>query len=125
MSNQIQSLCGTHSLPCEFSFEAKEEGYYAAHLYIRPEFEIPEVTWNTKRIKVSIEIQITTQLQEVIRKLLHKYYEQRRKGLGVEKIKWQWDYKSDEFSANYLGHIVHYVEGMIMEIREKQKEEIT
>ena len=38
-------------------------------------------------------------------------------------MKWQWDYKSDEFSANYLGHILHYVEGMIVEIREKQKKE--
>lgn len=71
-----------------------------------------------------IEIQITTQLQEVIRSLLHKYYEDRRKGVEAEGTKWQWDYKSDEFVANYLGHILHYVEGMIMDIREKQRKEI-
>ena len=81
--------------------------------------------WDTERVDVSIEIQITTQLQEVIRKLLHKYYEDRRKRIIEEDIKWQWNYKSDEFIANYLGHILHYVEGMIMEIREKQKESIT
>ncbi|GAI51334.1 unnamed protein product [marine sediment metagenome] len=56
--------------------------------------------------------------------MLHKYYEETRKRLEKEDIKWQWNYKSDEFVANYLGHILHYVEGMIMEIREKQKEEI-
>lgn len=56
--------------------------------------------------------------------MLHKYYEDKRKGIREEDIKWQWDYKSDEFATNYLGHILHYVEGMIMEIREKQKEEI-
>jgi hypothetical protein len=56
--------------------------------------------------------------------LLHKYYEERRKKIGAEDVKWQWNYKTDEFVANYLGHILHYVEGMIMEIRDKQKEEM-
>jgi len=54
-------------------------------------------------------------------RLLHKYYEERRKKLKKEDIIWQWDWRSDEFSANYLGHILHYIEGMIMEIREKQR----
>ena len=40
-----------------------------------------------------------------------------------DDMKWQWDYKSDEFTANYLGHILHYVEGRIVELRDKQKEE--
>ena len=125
MVGNISSLCRQHSLPCDAFFEAKEEGYYAAHLHTECEFEIPAPTWDTERITVSIEIQITTQLQEAIRRLIHKYYEKRRELIKEEDIKWQWNYKSDEFVANYLGHILHYVEGMIMEIREKQKEEIT
>jgi hypothetical protein len=124
MISKVKSICEEHSMGCKVSLEATEEGYYAAHLYIRKEFEIPKVTWDTEWIDVSIEIQITTQIQEVIRKLLHKYYEETRKRLEKEDIKWQWNYKSDEFVSNYLGHILHYVEGMIMEIREKQKEEI-
>ena len=123
--DKIQSLSGQCSLPCQIFLEAKEEGYYAAHLYTEQEFEIPRVTWDTERISVSIEIQITTQIQEVMRKLLHKYYEERRKSIKKEDIKWQWNYESDEFVANYLGHILHYVEGMIMEVRTAQKEEIT
>ena len=125
MIGKVKSICEEHSMGCKVSLEATEEGYYAAHLYIRKEFEIPKVTWDTERIDISIEIQITTQIQEVIRKLLHKYYEHTRKRLEKEDIKWQWNYKSDEFVANYLGHILHYVEGMIMEVRKKQKEEIT
>jgi len=116
---KIHTLCEQHGLPCKASLEAREEGYYAAHLYTKQEFEIPKVTWDTERVEVSIEIQITTQLQEVIRRLLHKYYEERRKRVREEDTKWQWNYKSDEFIANYLGHILHYVEGMIMEIRKK------
>lgn len=125
MISKVKSICEEHNMVCKVFLEATEKGYYAAHLYIRKEFEIPKVTWDTEWIDVSIEIQITTQIQEVIRKLLHKYYEHTRKRLEKEDIKWQWNYKSDEFVTNYFGHILHYVEGMIMEIREKQKEEIT
>ena len=49
-------------------------------------------------------------------------YEKKRIMDKKPKFKWQWDYTSDEFAANYLGHILHYVEGMIIDIREKQKD---
>lgn len=119
--NKTRSLCEEKNSNCAIQLEAKEEGYYAAHLYTKQTFEIPTKTWDTEKIDVNIEIQITTQLQEVIRRMLHKYYEAKRKKIEKEEVKWQWNYTSDEFSANYLGHILHYIEGMIMEIREKQK----
>ena len=125
MIRKIKSICEEHSMGFKVSLEATEEGYYAAHLDISKKIEIPKVAWDTEWIDVSIEIQITTQIQEVIRRLLHKYYEETRKRLEKEDIKWQWDYRSDMFKANYFGHILHCVEGMIMEIREKQKEGIT
>lgn len=106
---------------CKVEFKAKEEGYYAAHVYIKRTYEIPKFDWNTRNEDILVEIQITTQLQEVIRKLLHKHYETNRKKIDIESTKWQWNYKSDEFSSNYMGHILHYIEGMIMDIRDKQK----
>jgi hypothetical protein len=121
--DKIKSLCEQNNLNHNVFLEAREEGYYAAHLYVQREFEIPRIDWDTDKVGISIEIQVTTQLQDVIRKLLHKYYEERRKQVMGDDMKWQWDYKSDEFSANYLGHILHYVEGMIVEIRERQKKE--
>ena len=120
---RLRSLCGTNQACCEVDFEAKEEGYYAAHAYTEHSCQVPKEDWDTKEIAVSIEIQVTTQLQEVIRSLLHKYYEESRKKLESPELKWQWDYKSEDFSANYLGHILHYVEGMIMEVRSRQKGE--
>lgn len=123
--DKIESHCTEYEMVCRHHLEAREEGYYAAHLYTQQNFEIPKIPWNTERVDLTIEIQITTQLQDVIRVLLHKYYEERRKTIKEDSIKWQWNYKSDEFITNYLGHILHYVEGMIMEIREKQKEEST
>lgn len=121
LSDRVKLLCDSHGAPCKTFLEAREEGYYAAHLYMEKTFEIPKFTWDTERVDASVELQITTQLQEVIRRLLHTYYEDRREK-GRANKKWQWDYSSEEFSANYLGHILHYVEGMIMEVREKQKE---
>lgn len=100
-------------------FEAKDEGYYAAHFYVLVPCNVPRENWDTESLTISVEIQITTQLQEVIKRLLHKHYEQYREKSPTPNTKWQWDYKSDEFAANYLGHILHYVEGMIMDVRDK------
>jgi hypothetical protein len=117
--DKLGNLCAANQ--CEFraDYEAKEEGYYALHIYTKIRCEVPNEDLDTEDRDFAIEIQITTQLQEVIRGLLHKFYESRRKDLGASKA-WQWDYKSDEFAANYLGHILHYVEGMIMEVRDKE-----
>jgi hypothetical protein len=49
------------------------------------------------------------------------YEEMRVKSTKEDNRKWQWNYQSLEFSSNYLGHILHYVEGMILEVRDKQK----
>ncbi|MCL0066090.1 hypothetical protein M1N79_04355, partial [Dehalococcoidia bacterium] len=120
LENKLKSLCAANYDHCDW--EAKEEGYYAVHLYRRDEFEIPAAFFDTQKVSVLIEIQITTQIQEVIRKLLWDYYERSRsKIVPSSEIVWQWEWKTDKFMANYLGHILHYLEGMIMEIRDKEK----
>lgn len=125
LTHKIESLCAQCNIPpCRVELEAREEGYYAAHIYIRQPFEIPTQEWNRKEICSSVEIQVTTQLQEVIRTLLHKYYTERRKRPSEERPDWKWNYESPEFLANYLGHVLHCVEGMIMEVRKQQKGEI-
>jgi hypothetical protein len=122
VTGRFQVLCDEYNAKCNIHFEAKEEGYYAAHMYVTSRFEVPKMELGTEFVEGSIEIQVTTQLQEVILKLLHEYYEERRKQEKLtENIKWQWDYKSDEFATNYLGHILHYIEGMIMERRDKME----
>jgi hypothetical protein len=113
-----------HSLKCSNSFEARDEGYYAVHVYTQKDFEIPKLNWETEMKSFSIELQITTQLQDVISKLTHKYYENRRVQLKKQDKKWQWNYESEEFTVNYLGHILHYLEGMIMDVRQKGNKNI-
>ena len=120
---KTNQLCKAHNkedIRCDF--EAKQEGYYAVHMYIIEEFEIQSIDWDTEKIKTTVEIQITTQIQEVIRDLLRKYYEDKRsKILPTSELIWQWNYKSPEFTTYYLGHILHYIEGMIMTAREKER----
>lgn len=120
LAEKINNLFKGFDLECSNAYEARDEGYYAVHLYTLSEFDIPQINWDTTRKKISIEIQITTQLQEVIGKLTHQFYEGRRIKLDKDDKKWQWRYESEEFTANYLGHILHYVEGMIMDVRNKQ-----
>lgn len=120
LMGKIEDVLKINLLECNTHFEARDEGYYAVHVYTKKEFDIPKIDWDTEQKTISIEIQITTQLQEVIGKLTHQFYENRRvKQIKLDK-KWQWNYESEEFTANYLGHILHYVEGMIMEVRNKQ-----
>ena len=73
---------------------------------------------------MSVEIQITTEFKEMIKGLLHKYYDINRKMIKDDDYKWQWDYKNEQFVPNYMGHIAHYLEGMIVEIRDKQNNKI-
>jgi hypothetical protein len=121
LMEHMRELATKHSLPHLDEMQARMEGYYAGHFYVRPTVEIPKMTWDTVTSEFSIEIQVTTQLQEVMRQLLHRYYEEHRGIPRAERRDWQWEYRSEEFSANYLGHILHYVEGMIMEVRERDR----
>jgi hypothetical protein len=119
---KIDELCKEQKVDFEYHLEARDEGYYAGHVYVTQRFEIPKITWDTEIITPKVEIQITTQLQELIRQLLHSYYEENRKTINKNE-NWQWQFKSNEFSANYLGHILHYLEGMIVEVRDELRHE--
>lgn len=119
--NEVEMLAKMYQHEFKYSFEAREEGYYAAHTNTSFDMEIPDNNFQPYMGKVNLEIQITTQIQEIIKTLLHKHYEENRKKTIPQDYKWQWDQKSPEFTSNYLGHIIHYVEGMIVEIRDKEK----
>lgn len=118
---EIKNIADGSQCIFNYSFEARDVGYYAAHAGAVVELELLDQNWSPHTTRINVEIQVTTELQEIIKSLLHKYYEENRQKHQQKDYKWQWDYKSDEFATNYLGHIVHYVEGMIVEIRDKQQ----
>lgn len=98
-------------------YEAREEGYYAVHITATCLLTAANKAWEAQKIRVPVEIQICTQVQEVLRALTHKLYEVNRRAPRPTDTKWQWDCHSVEFVPNYLGHILHYADGMIMNVR--------
>lgn len=122
MLEKLKSLADSLGLERRHEYKSEEEGYYAVHFDLKYPFEIPSITFEPRKIESRIEIQINTEIQNVIVDLAHKYYEKRRMKLRSMDPKWQWDYECEEFVPNYLGHIIHYVEGMIMEVRKRSQE---
>lgn len=121
----LSAFATSQNISCFFQMEAKEQGYYAGHFYFCLPFEIPRMNWDTEIRRIWVEVQIATQLQEVLRELLHTFYERRREQIvQPDERKWQWDFRSNEFAVNYLGHILHYVEGTIVDIRDNERERL-
>lgn len=114
---ELDDLCSNHTVMSLKEFKCNDDGYYAAHFYVFHDVDYPTADGPVTRSSLSIEIQITTQLQEVLRKVLHKSYEQIRSVVKESSIPWQWRYKEDGFITNYLGHTLHNIEGLLMKVR--------
>ena len=117
---ELETLAQNHGLRVRSDFEAREEGYYAAHTYVTMQAEIPNIRWDTEKIEFDFEIQTTTQFQEAIRPLTHPFYVARRSRTDPPETKWQWEFKTDEFRVNYLAHTLHHVEGLIVDVRDRE-----
>jgi ppGpp synthetase/RelA/SpoT-type nucleotidyltranferase len=116
----LKSIADAETLISEHDLEARVDGYYGAHFNCQKECDSYTLELSNTVELFTLEVQITTQIKDVIRTLLHKYYEMSRMidtRPSIEKI--AWNYKDEEFIATYLGHILHYVEGMIIEVRDR------
>lgn len=121
---EIKKLAEEFNYCIEVEPKADETGYYGTHINIIIPFEIPDINPGTKKINCCIELQLSSVMKDVVNELLHKKYELERVRLDREIKIWQWDYESTDFVVNYLGHIVHYTEGMIMDARKKMRDEV-
>lgn len=114
----IDEHCKATLVRVDGGLEARIEGYYALHLTCWPTIQVRGPDWATIARPWPIEIQVATQVQDVIRQLTHVYYEDRRLRPPRDALEWQWDYRSNDFAVNYLGHILHYIEGTIINVRD-------
>lgn len=120
--DDLKKVAEENALSNQGEFISRQDGYYSAHFVCVSECNLPTIDWGVVTKNVSLEIQVTTKMKEVIKSLLHGFYEEKRNvdgsmqmGSGIS-----WNYKSDEFIASYLGHILHYVEGMIIDVRDRK-----
>lgn len=125
LSERLRIAAEADGFEYSMDLEAREHGYYAAHIALKKAVSLPRIDWDTKSVSMVYEVQVTTQLQEVIYRLTHKNYENRRIRIPTSEHErpWQWELGSREFAANYIGHILHYLEVVILDVRTKQEEE--
>jgi ppGpp synthetase/RelA/SpoT-type nucleotidyltranferase len=108
--------------PPDVDYEARDNGYYAIHTVAWIPFALDSNrAWKSERTLLPVEIQICTQVQETVRNVTHDLYEERRAKAQPTGKKWQWTPSCEEFVPNYVAHTLHYCEGMIMRLRNKQE----
>jgi ppGpp synthetase/RelA/SpoT-type nucleotidyltranferase len=117
--DHLKKLADECPLGYDEEYKAQDDGYYALHLNLSYIFEIPDLTRNTIKCDSKVEFQINTSIQNLLVELTHGYYETRRHGLKKPSVEWQWTCDCEEFTPYYLGHITHYIEGTMVNIRNK------
>jgi hypothetical protein len=104
-------------LASRYRSQQRDDGYYAYHFYIKIPVSMIDKDKEVVNVNVDIEIQLTTQLQEVLRQIAHLYYEDMRIGKSSDPSSWKWEFGSNRFRAGYLGHTLHLLEAIILDIR--------
>jgi ppGpp synthetase/RelA/SpoT-type nucleotidyltranferase len=118
VAQAIEDYAGEHGLESRQYTHERDDGYYAFHVYIKFPVTLIDLEWNKTEATAEVEIQLTTQLQEVLRSLTHKFYESQRLAQNPDKGKWKWDFSSSRFKVGYLSHTLHLLESVILESRD-------
>lgn len=118
VADSIENYANSLGLDSRQYTQERDDGYYAYHVYVKFPVTIFNLEWETSDVSIEIEIQITTQLQEVLRSLTHKFYETQRLSSSNDKGKWKWDFSSSKFKVGYLSHTLHLLESVILESRD-------
>lgn len=103
---------------CDPEYMANETGYYAVHLSLPVRTYVTTGDWNSEEITFNIEVQVATMTQWVLRTLSHELYAKQRVQPPSNE-KWQWDPASESFKNNYLWHLLHFADGVMVEIRDQ------
>jgi hypothetical protein len=114
----LEEACKGNGIEYKFKDVSTDAGYYAWHFYFRYPADL-SLSGNIETKPLWVELQITTQLAEVITILTHELYEERRAGKAPsEGSRWKWDATSNRFRSAYLGHGLHLLEGIIQSLKD-------
>ena len=109
-------------LEAHVDMEAKDSGYYAFHVYVRQPFTAEALDYDGKQERSSqVEIQVMTELAEVISELTHTYYEIRRVA-GPAATPLLWDVESDEGAAAAISTQSLALERQVLQLRREIRE---
>ena len=121
LAERVEELAtrSTSSKP-EVETIASHAGYHAAHIGVFQEMTLRQYEHGDRvPVKVRMEVQVITSIQNMIIDMLHEVYSGwRSKGRPAQ---WEWDHNSPAFSVNYLANALHYLEGMIVTARDRSR----
>lgn len=114
--DSLSKLCDALGVQYNIRTLSTEAGYYAWHFYFKIDVELA-LDGGIQNRKMWVEVQLTTQLAEVITSLTHGLYEKRREGADLTD-QWKWDPASPQFRSSFIGHGLHLLEGVIQGFRD-------
>ena len=117
LAGELDKYANSLGLTAQHSARGTDDGYYAFHHYTSFPLDVMDTQWNNLATTVKFELQLTTQLQEVLRQLTHPLYEHRRIANQKRDDRWKWDIDSPRFRSSYLGHTLHLIEAVIVQVR--------
>lgn len=123
LADKIKAHADQLNFDCSVKDHAKDKGYYAHHVSVLLPLAVssPTAADEYPEMQVPVEIQITTQLQDVLREITHKLYEEERLQGGLPGD-WKTQFKSGRFRAAYMAHSLRFIEAMIVELRDALQE---
>ena len=119
---EIARACG---LTSSIKSQARDVGYYAYHVYVRIPTNLVDQEWKEFEANVQFELQVTTEMQYLLYDLTHRFYEKERHEKAEPQASWKWDHKSPRFSASYISHSLHLLEGLIQRLYEDAKTDLS
>ena len=117
LAERLKAHAAALGVDSEYTSQQKDDGYYAYHFYVNIPVELL-INGAPSVVNVKVEIQLTTQLQEVLYKITHRYYEHLRNQRAADPSKWKWEVNSNRFRAGYVSHTLHLLEAIILELRD-------
>lgn len=103
--------------------EAKRDGYYAFHVLVRQPFATEAIDYDGKQKRTSfVEIQVMTELAEVVSQLTHPSYESRRES-GPAEIPPLWA-EGDEHEIIALAQQSAKLEKDVLKIRKQNRDAV-
>jgi hypothetical protein len=96
--DRLKSYCDEKGIENSYRELSTDAGYYAWHYYFRVPVVV-SVRDTVEPQQVWIEVQLTTQLAEVMTSLTHGLYETRREGNATERH-WKWEAASPIFRSS-------------------------
>lgn len=121
LATKLKELAKRYGVDPRVVERADDFGYYAIHFTFRTKVDVLGFDNQVQTIALCAELQLTTQLQASLRNLTHTLYEIRRMRPGAGD--WKWDFNSPYFRPSYVGHTLHLLESLLIEMKTRNEED--